>query len=100
MAARKQTALCWASPEEGMVMESWKRRLRMGMVGGGPGAFIGSVHRIAATLDQQVELVAGCFSQSYENTKISGVQFYLDLARCYPTYEAMAATEAKFPPDK
>ena len=41
----------------------WKRKLRMGMVGGGEGAFIGAVHRIAATLDQQVELVAGCFSR-------------------------------------
>ena len=53
-------------PEERTVMESWKRKLRMGMVGGGQGAFIGGVHRIAATLDQQVEVVAGCFSQSYE----------------------------------
>ena len=61
-------------------MESWKRKLRMGMVGGGQGAFIGGVHRIAATLDQQVELVAGCFSQSYENTKVTGAQLYLDPA--------------------
>ena len=76
-------------------MESWKRKLRMGMVGGGQGAFIGGVHRIAATLDQQVELVAGCFSQSYENTKVTGAQLYLDPPRCYPTYEAMAAAEAK-----
>src|ERR1700751_1194406 len=80
-------------------MESWKRKLRMGMVGGGQGAFIGSVHRIAATLDQQTELVAGCFSQSYENTKLTGAQLYLDPARCYSTYEAMAAPEAKLPPD-
>jgi len=62
-------------------MESWKRKLRMGMVGGGQGAFIGGVHRIAATLDQQTELVAGCFSQSYENTKLTGAQLYLDPAR-------------------
>ena len=75
-------------------MESWKRKLRMGMVGGGQGAFIGGVHRIAATLDQQVELVAGCFSQSYENTKVTGAQLYLDPARCYRTYEAMAAVSA------
>ena len=80
-------------------MESWKRKLRMGMVGGGQGAFIGGVHRIAATLDQQTELVAGCFSQSYENTKLTGAQLYLDPARCYPTYEAMAAAEAKLPTD-
>ena len=69
------------------------------MVGGGRGAFIGGFHRIAATLDQQTELVAGCFSQSYENTKLTGAQLYLDPARCYPTYEAMAAAEAKLPTD-
>ena len=81
-------------------MESWKRKLRMGMVGGGQGAFIGGVHRMAATLDQQVELVAGCFSQSYENTKVTGAQLYLDPARCYRTYEEMATGEAKLPSDK
>ena len=81
-------------------MESWKRKLRMGMVGGGQGAFIGGVHRIAATLDQQVELVAGCFSQSYENTEVTGAQLYLDPARCYRSYEVMAAEEAKRPSDK
>lgn len=70
------------------------------MVGGGQGAFIGGVHRIAATLDQQVELVAGCFSQSYENTKITGEQLYLDPSRCYPTFEAMAEAEARLPEDR
>ena len=44
-------------------MASWTRKLRMGMVGGGQGAFIGAVHRIAAALDGQVELVAGVFSR-------------------------------------
>lgn len=78
-------------------MESWKRKLRMGMVGGGQGAFIGGVHRIAATLDQQAELVAGCFSRDPENTRITGQQLYLDPARCYATYEEMAAAEAKLP---
>ncbi len=81
-------------------MESWKRKLRMGMVGGGQGAFIGGVHRIAATLDQQVELVAGCFSQNVENTKTTGEQLYLDPKRCYPTYQAMAEAESKLPADK
>ena len=50
-------------------MESWNRKLQMGMVGGGQGAFIGGVHRIAATLDQQIEVVAGCFSRDPENTR-------------------------------
>lgn len=81
-------------------MESWKRKLRMGMVGGGQGAFIGAVHRMVATLDQQIELVAGCFSRDPENTRITGQQLYLDPARCYRSYEEMAATEAKLPPDK
>jgi predicted dehydrogenase len=78
-------------------MESWKRKLRMGMVGGGQGAFIGGVHRIAATLDQQVELVAGCFSQDPENTRITGQELYIDPARAYDTYEQMAAAEAGLP---
>ena len=80
-------------------MDSWKRKLRMGMVGGGQGAFIGGVHRIAATLDQQVQLVAGCFSQDPANTRITGEQLYLDPARCYDTAEEMAVAEAKLPED-
>ena len=58
-------------------MESWKRRLRMGMIGGGPGAFIGAVHRLCAALDGQIELVAGCFSQHPEKTRQTGEQLYL-----------------------
>ena len=76
-------------------MESWKRKLRMGMVGGGQGAFIGGVHRIVATLDQQIELVAGCFSRDPENTRITGEQLYLDPARCYETYQEMAVAESE-----
>ncbi|MFO7782158.1 MAG: gfo/Idh/MocA family oxidoreductase, partial [Spirochaetia bacterium] len=48
-------------------MESWKRKLRMGMVGGGQGAFMGGVHRLVAALDNEVELVAGAFSRDPEN---------------------------------
>ena len=81
-------------------MDSWKRKLRMGMVGGGQGAFIGGVHRIAATLDQQVEYVAGCFSRDPENTRITGEQLYIDPARCYDTYEEMANAEAALPKDE
>ncbi len=81
-------------------MESWRRKLRMGMVGGGEGAFIGGVHRIVAALDQQVELVAGCFSRDPENTKRTGRQLYLDPARCYPSYEVMAAREKALPADQ
>jgi predicted dehydrogenase len=72
----------------------------MGMVGGGEGAFIGAVHRIAATLDQQVELVAGCFSRDRENTERTGRALYLDPARCYPDYETMIAREKALPPER
>jgi predicted dehydrogenase len=78
-------------------MESWKRKLRMGMVGGGQGAFIGGVHRMAAALDQQVEFVAGCFSRDPENTRVTGEQLYVEPARRYATYEEMVAKEAALP---
>jgi len=73
------------------------RKLRMGMVGGGRGAFIGSVHRMAANLDGQIELVAGCFSSDPHKSKLSGKDFYLDDSRVYGSYAAMAATEAALP---
>lgn len=81
-------------------MKSWKRKLRMGMVGGGEGAFIGGVHRMAASLDLQIELVAGCFSRDFENTRRTGAQLYLDPTRCYRTALEMAATESKLPPER
>ena len=81
-------------------MKSWKRKLRMGMVGGGQEAFIGWVHRMAAALDQQVEFVAGCFSRDFENTKTTGEQLYLDPARCYQAYREMAESEGKLPEDQ
>ena len=80
-------------------MTSWTRKLRMGMVGGGQGAFIGAVHRIAATFDGQVALVAGVFSRDWDNTLQTGKQLYLDPARLYRRYEDMAAEEAKLPAD-
>jgi len=81
-------------------MESWKRKLRMGMVGGGQGAFIGGVHRMAAALGQQIDLVAGCFSRDLTNTQQTGRELYLEPARCYATFEEMAAREAALPADK
>src|ERR1700730_486071 len=80
-------------------MTSWTRKLRMGMVGGGQGAFIGAVHRIAAALDGQVELVAGVFLRDRDNTRLTGGQLYLDPARLYGSYEDMAAAEAQLPPE-
>ncbi len=81
-------------------MESWKRKLRMGMVGGGQGAFIGAVHRAVAAMDQQIELVAGCFSRDPENTRLTGSNLYLDPARCYDTYQEMATSEAALGEDE
>lgn len=75
------------------------RKLRMGMVGGGPGAFIGPVHRIAAELDGKIELVAGAFSQSAERSKAAGDQYKIDPARAYASYEEMIAAE-RGRPDK
>lgn len=78
-------------------MDSWKRKLRMGMVGGGEGAFIGGVHRMVATMDLQIECVAGCFGRHPENTKRTGERLYLNPERCYDTYQIMAEREAGLP---
>lgn len=72
-----------------------KRKLRMGMVGGGRGAFIGQVHRMAANLDGKIELVAGAFSSDPEKSKLSGEDFFLDPDRVYGSYQEMAEKEAK-----
>lgn len=69
------------------------RKLRMGMVGGGPGAFIGPVHKMAAELDGRIELVAGAFSQSAERSRSAGVSFGLDPARAYASYAEMIEAE-------
>ena len=69
------------------------------MVGGGRGAFIGAVHRMAAALDGQIELVCGAFSSSPEKSKASGEDFYLPSERCYGTFEEMIKTEKTLPED-
>src|SRR6266446_3221872 len=81
-------------------MHSWKRKLRMGMIGGGPGSFIGAVHRIAAAMDGQVDLVSGVFSRDWDNTAATGSQLYIDPRRLYRDFEEMAAAEAKLPADQ
>lgn len=73
------------------------RKLRMGMVGGGRGAFIGAVHRMAAALDGKIELVAGAFSSDAEKSKLSGEDFHLDSSRVYASYQEMAQAEAELP---
>ena len=68
-------------------------RLRLGMVGGGRDAFIGAVHRIAARIDDQYELVAGCFSSNPEKALASAAD--LGVARAYTSFADMAAREAR-----
>lgn len=74
-----------------------QRILKMGMVGGGEGAFIGYIHRLAARLDGQIELVCGAFSRDPENCRQTGVSLGLDPARCYDDYKTMMTAEAALP---
>ncbi len=74
-----------------------QRKLRMGMVGGGPGAFIGPVHRIAAELDGRIELVAGAFSQSAERSRAAGESYRIQADRAYADYQQMIEAERKRP---
>ncbi len=76
---------------------STSRKLRYGMIGGGRGAFIGAVHRIAAQMDGQAELVAGAFSSDAKRSKDSGADFFLDPSRVYGSYPEMAEAEAARP---
>ena len=76
------------------------RKLRMGMVGGGRGAFIGGVHRMAAALDGKIELVAGAFSSNPKKSKLSGEDLMLDPSRVYANYQDMATQEAALPVDQ
>lgn len=69
-------------------------KLRYGMVGGGPGAFIGDAHRKAVSLDGTAELVAGCFSRTPEKTLEQGKALGLEPERCYASYQEMAEAEA------
>ena len=62
------------------------RKIRYGMVGGGPDAFIGAVHRKAAALDGEIDLVAGAFSASPEKSQQQGAELLLDPDRVYDSY--------------
>jgi len=67
------------------------------MVGGGRGAFIGGVHRRAAALDGEIELVAGAFSSDPKKSALSGKDFYLKPSRVYASYQEMAVKEKALP---
>ncbi len=74
-----------------------KRKLRMGMIGGGPGAFIGEVHRKAARMDGQVELVAGAFDIKPQKSRQMGRELCIDTKRTYNNYPEMIAQESALP---
>jgi predicted dehydrogenase len=76
------------------------RKLRMGMVGGGKDAFIGSIHRLAANMDGLIEVVAGALSINPEVAKESGKMLFLAEDRTYITFEEMIEKESKLPADK
>ncbi len=84
----------------GTTHEVFNRKLRMGMVGGGPGAFIGGVHRKAARMDGQIELVAGAFDINPEKSKQMGEEQHIDPARAYSTYTEMIEKELALPADQ
>src|SRR5499426_3952928 len=70
------------------------RKIRYGMVGGGRGAFIGAVHRIAVAMDQQIDLVCGAFSSDPARSKASGADLFLGADRSYGSFEEMVKGEA------
>jgi predicted dehydrogenase len=76
------------------------RKLRMGMVGGGKDAFIGSIHRLAANMDGLIEVVAGALSINPEVAKESGKMLFLSEDRTYTTFEEMIEKESKLPENK
>jgi predicted dehydrogenase len=74
------------------------RKLRMGLVGGGQGSFIGRVHSIAGTLDNRATLVAGALSSDPARAKASAADYDIPAARAYGSYQEMVAGELKLPP--
>lgn len=75
-------------------------KIKYGMIGGGPDAFFGAVHRKAAALDGEIELVAGAFSSMPEKSKAQGEALMLDPERVYGSYEDMAEKESQLPKDE
>lgn len=76
------------------------RKLRMGMIGGGLDAFIGNIHRRAALMENDIELVCGCFSIDPEISYASGRSYYIPDNRIYVSYEEMLDKEAALPEDE
>jgi predicted dehydrogenase len=79
---------------EGSTAGEARRRIRLGMVGGGPGAFIGAVHRIAARMDDHYELAAAALSSDAARSKAAAADLHIRANRAYGSYEEMAKAEA------
>lgn len=77
-----------------------QRKLKMGMIGGGPGSFIGAVHRIAANIDGEIELVCGAFSSDPEKSSTAGETLFLKPERVYGSYQEMYEKEQALPADE
>lgn len=75
-------------------------KLKLGMIGGGQGAFIGAVHRIASRIDDEYELVCGAFSSDPEKAKASGVLLGLPASRVYTSYKELIEKEKQLPEDE
>jgi len=73
------------------------RKLCMGLIGGGPGSFIGRIHRVAAELDGEVQLVCGAFSSSPERSREAGEAYHLPASRVYASYAQMVEAEKVLP---
>ena len=73
------------------------RKLSMGLIGGGPGSFIGRIHRIAAAMDAEIELVCGALSSDPQKSRLAGAALYLDPRRVYGSYEQMIEAESRLP---
>src|SRR5512144_1376908 len=76
------------------------RKLRMGLVGGGQGSFIGRVHATAAVLDNRAALVAGALSSNAEKAKASAADYDIPVARAYGSYQELIDAESKLPADQ
>ncbi|MCK0767087.1 Gfo/Idh/MocA family protein [Chromohalobacter beijerinckii] len=81
-------------------MTTAKRRVRMGMIGGGEGAFIGRVHRLAAALDGELELVCASFSRDPGNNARTGEACGLSAQRLYPDWQSLIDGERRLPDDQ
>lgn len=77
-----------------------KKKLKMGMIGGGPGSFIGAIHRNAALMDGEIELVCGSFSSNPDKSAAAGEYLYLDQKRVYSSYQEMFEKEKALPEDQ